>query len=411
MGGCNWDLVALSLYLLGITALKVHGSIVGAVMLQTGSVLISRFMIYRLVGATDMAMLLALTFLLMTLMILYLQKKSQTVMLQIRWPIMFGLLLSLMLMTKFTVLPLMIIPLIILTSWKSRIYYLTILLFMSILLLTVFVYNPEVFWNWIWKAVTRSGDYGGGSVGFDFQKSIDNAFKTFKSDPLFIIIFFVLIGIIIKSAISGYQKSWKGIYKNMTIVSLIAICFAALGQWLVVVKMFRQYYLLPASLLLMLGVYLYWAEFYRCNSTKKNAVRVGISSIVFLIVFQVPQVYSSVLWRKDFSDSCREIENYIRLNYANIPFITVNAYINKSHALLTFPKYYSSPPTAKAVIKKIYPQEIALDGKNLFLAEILAKSFPIRPSLAIVKNDSAPENTEGLVLVFKGKYNSIYILN
>ena len=74
IGWTQLGLVAFSIYLLGITALREHGSLIGAVMLQIGCVLVSRYMLYRLVGVTAIAMLLWLTLLLMSLIITFTNK-------------------------------------------------------------------------------------------------------------------------------------------------------------------------------------------------------------------------------------------------------------------------------------------------------------------------------------------------
>jgi len=405
-------LVAFSIHILGITALKVHGSLTGALMLQICSVLVSRFMIYRLVGVTATAMLLGLTFLLMSLIIRYVHAPYPE-RLQIKWPLLFILLLGAMVMTKFTVLPLIVIPVIILSSWKSRVCYLAGMILIAFLLMLFFVNDPERFCNLVWRVVTRSEIYGGGNVGWDLDKSVINVLRIVKSDPLFVVFLTFLIGILVKSACFGDFQGWSGLTKNMILISIVAICCASLGEWIVVVKQYRQYYLLPGSLMAALGIYLYWIKWYSNAGTRKIAVNVGLVAILLLLMLQIPMMYSWASWRRDFKSSCRKIEKHIQNNYPGKPFVvTARSAITMSYALRDFSRFYSDRLTADYAIKKIYPNETAIYRRNgRMLVNVLAESFFERPLLVIVNNKTDSKKLKGVFLSFRGKFHSIFVLD
>ncbi len=404
-------LVSSSLCLLGFTALNVHGSLVGALMLQVGCVLVSRFMLYRLVGVTATAMLLGLTMVLMSLIILY-SDKSQIEQQQAQWPLLFGLLLGTMVMTKLTVLPLVIIPVIILPSWKSRLYYFVFMSLIAFTLLHGFVDEPQRFWKFIWRTITRSDYYGAGNVGWDFGSFNDYALRVKKSDPLYILFLIALIGILLKTMSFNIFKSWSRLTNNTANLITLAICMAALGQWLVVAKQFRQYYLLPGSLMLVLAMYLAWVRWHNAEHSRHTALRIGVLGILLLLIYQGPMAYKWATWRKDFRDSGLEIEKHIQHFYPLSPLLSVNSSMTMSYALRDFRRFYSSSATAGLLIQEIYPQEVIIRPvKGQIIADKLADYFHTRPALVIVDNNTDHSMLNGLDLSFTGKYQSVYVLN
>ena len=99
------------------------------------------------------------------------------------------------------------------------------------------------------------------------------------------------------------------------------------------VKQFRQYYLLPGALMLVLGLYIYWNAWYISDRTRKTAITAGIGIVVFLLIFQTPMTYSWASWRIGYRDACRNIEKHIQDYFPNSPFASARSAVTMSHAL------------------------------------------------------------------------------
>jgi hypothetical protein len=166
--------------------------------------------------------------------------------------ILFAGIFAVTLALKLTLAFLLIIPLILISSWKKKIYFAGLTLFFFLVFALPVTLQLGYFWGWIKKILLYSGQYGGGEKNIveisTFFPNIINLYHLNKSFFLFTFLFFIVF-------VYSYffkKKESKGIANKMS----LALGLIVLLQVIILGKQFKTSYFIPALMLLPLIVIL-----------------------------------------------------------------------------------------------------------------------------------------------------------
>jgi len=164
--------------------------------------------------------------------------------------IIFAGIFAVTLALKLTLAFLLIIPLILISSWKKKIYFVGLTLFFFLIFAIPVTLQLDYFWGWIKKILLYSGQYGGGEKNIveinSFFPNIINLYHLNKSFFLFTFLFFFVF----VYSFFFKKKESKGIANKMS----MALSLIVLLQVIILGKQFKTSYFIPALMLLPLMV-------------------------------------------------------------------------------------------------------------------------------------------------------------
>ncbi len=274
---------SLLLFLVGFVAYTALKNIRLAFLLQLAPFL-SKTIIEQISTKVSPEQLLFSTSLLMIILILKyyssLNKKN-------KWfAIVFGVLGGFGLATKFTFLPLLIIPFIILKgSWNKARYLVTIV--PSFILFTLPAADSyKLMFKWFLSIASHTGTYGQGKAGIidpaEYLQSLINICNTNKSLIFTLTVSFILLVVIF---IRSIRKKEPG--RNNVTPYILALFLALAGSILMVAKHYHSnHYLLPAlSLTGLVFVFIYlWFEGILIDKNRTILTYSPPAFVVFFIV-------------------------------------------------------------------------------------------------------------------------------
>jgi hypothetical protein len=278
---------SLLLFLLGFVAFLVLKNIWLSFLLQMVPFL-STTIIEQLSTKVSPEQLLFTTSLLLSILILkYYSSLNQ----ENRWyAILFGLIGGFGLATKFTFLPLLIIPFVILKgSWNKASYLITIVLSFIIFTLPA-ADSYKLMFKWFLSIADHTGTYGQGKEGIidpvEYMQSLIKICITNKTMILAFVSSFVMLIVI-------FSRTWfkKEPGKNNVTLYILALFLALAGSILMVAKHYlTNHYLLPAlSLSSLVFVFIYlWFDGIWQNKSRKIRIfsaitLVGVSLVLALL--------------------------------------------------------------------------------------------------------------------------------
>lgn len=241
---------AIALFFIGNKVYKRTNSINQAVFLQL-STLISLTATFSIPGLGTESFLGILGILL--LIVLFDYSFSENPKNQNIYVFQFSIIVSFLITTKVSALPLLIIPLIIIKSWLNKLKYTGLsIVFTAIILIPIYT-KLSHFADFIGVMFTHQGSYGQGQEGLinwpDYFSKIALAFtKEIPFTVSYMLIFSASVFSLLKFNI--FRKA-EATHKKLlyTILGVISI------QILIVARQFSFHYLLPAYSLSILGIY------------------------------------------------------------------------------------------------------------------------------------------------------------
>lgn len=202
-------------------------------------------------------LLLILSGLLAIALFLHLHPTARTRSQRSAWVL--GALVGLCVATKLTALPLLVIPLVILPTWRSRACALVAALVAFLVGILPMLAYLHGLYLWIHGIVTHQGDYGTGELGIVATKYFLWALKTIgRREPCFLLFVAVSLWASWACVPRLLRRNGQAEPERLDLLKrgLFAVALAQLLQWLLAAKMPRYHYMVPSAGLLGLNLVL-----------------------------------------------------------------------------------------------------------------------------------------------------------
>jgi hypothetical protein len=274
-------LSTLAVFLAGLFLLLRTRNIWYALLLQA-TPFISGFILYNAFSrVTQEATLMAASLFLAAVLVDWLinQKHKD----ELSFAKTFGIISGFGLASKILFAPLLVIPVLILSDFKSRkrFFLFTISSFIVFTIPIIILY-PNMAW-WIIKLLIFSGQYGSGEMGLLDTLSYPQHLKWIMlANTRLAVVFTILLIILLLKLI--YYKSIKKIYLNKSAKVIAAIFFAILAGYLMIAKQPKESYLLPYEMLTGAAVILMLNEILNLKVIQPYRIII-LPVIVVLITF------------------------------------------------------------------------------------------------------------------------------
>lgn len=308
-------LTSLALFILGAMTYKKTGNIFAAIFLQF-TPFISLEVIRRLAQINFETTSVILILLLLAITISFIHETTMTKKKNIVYILSFGIVCGLGLANKISILPVMIIPFLLIKNFRNKgLFILTAVITFSILF---FSFSPSkyFFFESLFMKIFQSGKtYNSGPSNFNDPNEIFSQLKFVFSNyssfsVIYLLIFFTLI-------LQFVPKFKNLVRSNKYFLLLIAIFIIQSGFILLVVKTHLGYYILPALLFSVIGLFSVnsiISELFPKYFKHGNY----IYAFIFLIILTIPQIIAiekSISDMFDRKDEAYKIVNYLESNY------------------------------------------------------------------------------------------------
>ncbi len=268
-----------------------------------------------------------------------------------RWfAIAFGLLIGIGIAGKVDFAPVAMVPLIILPSWKNRLWFM-LATGAAFLVAIIPILSPPLMREMIAFMInlaTHTGRYGSGQTGFiDPSSYVSAAIKLVRDDGLFFIV--MAVGILVLALKSRFQ-SLAGAKRRI----LIAVTAAQLLQLLMVAKHPSSRYLIPALALVGLNLVLLVDAF----AAKMPAASRYAPAVVISLMIAGAHVWTGRnLLREAENDRRFQFAAYEAVNkqFPNVPVVTYYTASSPYYALAFGEEYGGN--LYGADLQKLYPNQ------------------------------------------------------
>lgn len=247
---CILLMISLLIFILGKVVFIKTNQPVSALFFQTSTLFSFVISMYLPNLMTEpFIVMCGLAMLLFYIKFVFEQKANET-----PFAIIFGMIAGLSMAVKFSSFPALVIPLILLTQWKDRIFY-SITSVVSFIFCTLPIFNKYVyFFDFIKGVFTHTGKYGTGKNQFiESSLFFENLYKIFSAGPTFTMVlclslFVLLLTLFNKLKFTEKEKPFQRL--------LTGIFFACIIQILVVAKHYSYHYLIPVHIYSIASLYL-----------------------------------------------------------------------------------------------------------------------------------------------------------
>jgi len=248
-----------------------------------------------------------------------------------KYLILFALIIGLGIATKITFAPLAVIPFMLLPGFKKKVVFSFLTLF-SFAIFALPIFNRwGYFTHWIRNLFNHSGQYGSGPSNIvDTNSFILNIKTIFTTDVFFPIIFFVLIIACLIYPLPFLKTKRKN---DLHFKGLLGVAIATIFMILIVSKQFKYFYLTPALLLMILGIYLVFTIYSRPFPFLKKKIIIIPAFIIFIFCGYYFEAKKIFLYHS--SDVNRNEPYLLTLNKVQ------KDYLNKPTLILS--NYYGAP--------------------------------------------------------------------
>ncbi|MEO8209840.1 MAG: hypothetical protein ABI840_04735 [bacterium] len=344
---------AISFFFIGLIIYKATNNIYLSVFLQL-SAIISFTITYELSMLKPDNLIVPVTLFLVALSIKFLYK-SPPVKGKFTYEILFALICGIGLATKLTFLPLLIVPLIMISGIKRKLLFLGSTGVIFFLLLFPIYSNLSNFIVWVKNLLLHSGKYGTGNADVvDSKLFMDNLKNIFKSESYFFYTYFFVLIFLLVSLIGYFRKKIRAVSK-LEYKLLISFFLSMSFTTILVAKQYAPRYMIPALVLCPVCLYLLFNIVLKTvNIPKKLFIQNAIC--ILLAGYIVIYPYKKTLEAKDRiekkrNDSIR-IDEYIKNNNAT-KILTCYGSTSLEYALaFSLPFSGSQQPYYESILKK-----------------------------------------------------------
>jgi len=313
-------LVSFLLYFLGKFVLEKTQQTITALFFQTSTLFSFVISMYLPNPMTEpFIVVCSLMMIIFYIKFLYQPEKSEN-----KFALILGSIAGLTLAVKFSTFPTLLIPLIIVTTWKSRILY-GVTSIISFIVCTLPIMNKYVFFFEFIKGIfSHTGKYGTGDEQIiNSQIFTENLQKIFYAGPTFSIIFF-LSALFIVLVILKRMKLNKNEKTHFRL--LLGIFIATILQILIVAKHYSYHYLIPVHIYSITSLFLiyfltkkYYSSF-NLPFINSNLFK-GTLFTLFLFSLILKTIFLYGYFENSFNPR-RHTSNFLE-KYKNIPRIIV----------------------------------------------------------------------------------------
>lgn len=331
----------------GYVALEVTGSLFAALLIQA-TPFVSVTTLTGLTSARPEPLMIGVAMLIVAVTLLTLKFGADSH--SLRYALAFALLIGIAVAAKVSFAPVALVPLIILPSRKSRLWFFLATAVVFLVSIIPILSPPLVreMISFMFNLATHTGRYGSGQTGFvDPSSYVSAAIKLVRDDGLFFIV--MAVGILVLALKSRFQ-SLGGAKRRI----LIAVTAAQLLQLLMVAKHPHSRYLIPALSLVGLNLVLLADAF---AEKLPAAFRWTPALAIGLTIAGVQFWTSRNLFRELQNDQRLQSEAYAAVNkqFPNIPVVTYYTASSPDYALAFGEEYGGN--LFGADLQKLYPNQ------------------------------------------------------
>jgi hypothetical protein len=303
--------------------------------------------------------------------------------------LIFATLFAVTLALKLTLAFLLLIPLILIPTWKKKMYFVALTIVFFLIFAIPVTLQLDYFWNWILKILLYNGQYGGGEKNFvnmnDFFPNIHVLYSQNRTFFLFAFLFLI-------SYFVWIFKHKKEINSQTSKVS-IALGIIILLQVIMLGKQLKTTYFIPALMLLPLTIIMTLENIkgWIPEKISKFIPAVLVCLVITLFIREQKPIFhdlSQSFENDDFEK--RKAYNFIKTIRENsIMIMAVGGYGGPSeeYALMTSYEWAGKDKSfLRPVFAKLYPdtyQYFTWDntlkfwGKELYLKTINSSQKPV----------------------------------
>ncbi len=319
------------IFLMGIILYKYIKNVYICIFLQT-TPLVSGTIYYRLSSVSTEIFLIPVIIALITFTIVYIyenhNKKNKYYFITI-----FAVICGIGIATKITFLPLILIPLILLDTYKQKIVFLIFTFISSIIFIFPAISSYSYFLSWIYKLTLNDGKYGQGNPDV---VEISNVSVNLKNIFLKNIYFtFVYISILATILINFKRKDFDNV-ESKKYKLLIGIFISATILILMITKHYSEHYMLQATMFLNISIYLILSVSSEKLKNVFNYFRTNRIITIFIFVTVIQFVYfgiSWIQWHSSRKDEAIKVNDYIKDNYQDATLIASHGSSSDKYAL------------------------------------------------------------------------------
>ncbi|MBK7253699.1 MAG: hypothetical protein IPI04_07200 [Ignavibacteria bacterium] len=305
-----------ALYFLGYVSYIKIGNIFAAIFIQF-TPFISKLIIYQLTLIIPEPILIFLILVLLTITISFLNEKVLTKKKNLIYIILFGITCGLVLATKISALPIMIIPFLLLKKFIYKSYFVLIAFITFSILFFPICPESSVIWIYVFNNILHSGKYGAGPANFvNIDQIIPKIEQLFNEYIFFCIIYLLIIVILMMQFVPKFKNQIRSNKYFLLIAGIFVIMSAFI---LLVIKQNELYYLLPALMFSVVGLF-------AVNSVVSDLLPKFFSKSSYLyiyfvfVIFTIPNTISfknSISWFSIRKNESHKIIKYLNDNHRN----------------------------------------------------------------------------------------------
>ncbi len=316
------------------------------------------------------------------------------------WALVSGLGLA----TKFTFLPLLIIPLIVL-SWRKKLLF--FLLFGCGFLLGTFpiLSKYSVMGDWVFNLMRHSGIHGGGSVNIIDLHQFSLNWKTiFIEYFLYVFLLIIAFILVLKNILS---KNF-----NKATLFLLASSIAIFSQFIIIAKHYGPQYFVPG-----IGLYSSFFVFIYLIATQGGIIS-RRSVILFILIFCSSLIVATAVYYRKSASLSRQVQLFHEKTCSQYSECIFIKYYRSSgiEDALAFADGWNLAPHLSKELSLLYPNKFYFnvwghDIKNfssrIFANDILSQSPCV---LFIGSSYNFSQSPHTVRLLEKGPVESVYLL-
>ena len=315
--------IAILFFIVGNIVASITGEVLVGIFLQT-IVFANHITLFQLTVSVPERLALPFIALLICLLIWYIYKGSMPP----NYPILLGVAVGFCVMQKYTMLPLVILPLFITKTWKERLlYFLSFIVTFALLFIPIISHLKRIR-EFFTGMFSHSGLYGSGKAQFFDLSSVAPNLSVLFHDmaiPMFcmlILIIFLPIVYLVKINKSEIILRIRKIMLGTALVEVIIL--------LMVLKHYKTHYFAPAAAFSFFNLFLCY-EYIKQRFLPNNTLILKIALGMFCFI---PLLDYSRL-KSDFTDYRKKTETEKLLHQVEVYY--------RDYPTLIIPRYYGSP--------------------------------------------------------------------
>lgn len=257
----------------------------------------------------------------------------------------FAVICGLGIATKITFSPLILIPILLLESYKQKIVFLTFTFISCIIFIFPAISNYSYFLNWIYKLFWNDGKYGQGNAGV---VKVSNVFVNLKN-ILFNNLYFTFVYVLVLATIlTNFKRKDFDAIESKKYKLLIGIFISTTILILMITKHYSDHYMLQAGMFINISIYLILSISSKKLKSVFNYSRINLIIKIFIFITLIQFVYfgtNFITWHFSKKNEAIKVNDYIKNNYPGAIFIASHGSSSDKYALaysLTYAGYQKS---------------------------------------------------------------------